>query len=254
MTTQIDVAKSSGAASAEAVAAVARMTTEILPFTVRIASDERQMEKAVMLRQAAYARHLPDFAAQLRKPEAADFDPGSVVLFAESKFDGSVLGTMRIQTNSFGSLGIEESVELPDWLQGASLAEATRLGVSEGHEGRLVKTVLFKAYFLYCQRAKIDWMVITARKPLDRQYEALLFKDVFAPREYIPMHHVGGIPHRVMAFHIATAEMRWTESNHPLYGFMCNVIHPDIDLGQSTLPRIAMPELLYSRNTMNAPL
>ena len=254
MTTYIDVAHRPGTASADAIAAVGRMSTEILTFTVRIASDEQQMERAVMLRQAAYARHVPDFAAQLKKPEAADFDAGSIVLIAESKFDGSVLGTMRIQTNSYGNLGIEESLELPDWLQGASLAEATRLGVSEGREGRLVKTVLFKAYFLYCQRAKVDWMVITARKPLDRQYEALLFKDVFAPREYIPMHHVGGIPHRVMAFHIATAEMRWTDSNHPLYGFMCNVFHPDIDLNQSTLPQITMPELLYSRNTMNAPL
>lgn len=254
MTTHIDVASRTGTAFAAEINTRGQMTKEVLPFTVRIASSESQMERAVTLRQAAYARHVPEFAAQLTKPEAADFDPGSIVLFAESKFDGSVLGTMRIQTNRYGSLGIEESIELPDWLLGASLAEATRLGVSEGREGRLVKTVLFKAYFLYCQCAKIDWMVITARKPLDRQYEALLFKDVLDPGQYIPMHHVGDIPHRVMAFHIATAEMRWIDSNHPLYNFMCNVFHPDIDLNLGTTPQIAVPELLYSRTTMNAPI
>jgi hypothetical protein len=254
MTTSIDVASTIGTVSADTITAGRRMTKEVLPFTVRIASTDRQLERAVRLRQAAYARHVPEFAAQLEKPEAADADPGSIVLFAESKFDGSVLGTMRIQTNRYGNLGIEESIELPDWLHSASLAEATRLGVSEGREGRLVKTVLFKAYFQYCQRAKVDWMVITARKPLDRQYEALMFKDVMGPGEYIPMHHVGGIPHRVMAFHIATAEMRWIASNHPLYNFMCNVFHPDIDLDYGALPQVAVPELLYSRTTMNASL
>lgn len=230
MTTHFDAAIQAGTMSADIVTTDRSMAEEILPFTVRIVRNNKQLERAVTLRQAAYARHVPEFAAQLRAPEPADSDPGSIVLFAESKLDGSILGTMRIQTNRYGSLGIEESIDLPDWLQGATLAEATRLGVAEGREGRLVKTVLFKAYFLYCQHAMIDWMVITARKPLDRQYEALLFKDVFAAGKYIPMHHVGGIPHRVMAFHIPTAEMRWTAAHHPLYDFMCRTWHPDIHI------------------------
>lgn len=257
MTTQFNVASGAGSTSADEFFTSGRMTEEILPFTIRIVHNEKQLERAVTLRQSAYARHVPQFAAHLRKPEAADSDPGSIVLFAESKLDGSVIGTMRIQTNRYSSLGIEESVDLPTWLHGTTLAEATRLGVAEGREGRLVKTVLFKAYFLYCQRAQVDWMVITARRPLDRQYEALLFKDVFAPGEYIPMHHVGGIAHRVMAFHIATAEMRWTAAHHPLYDFMCRTWHPDIllDVGSGVVPEHFVPMgISTSGNTIAVPL
>lgn len=213
----------------------APLTKESLPFTVKIVSDEAGLEKAVHIRHSAYGRHVPAFAEKLKVPEALDFDKGAVVLLAESKLDGSPLGTMRIQTNRYTPLALEQSVELPDWLQGRSLAEATRLGVSEGHQGRLVKTVLFKAYFLYCQQAKIDWMVITARKPLDRQYDALLFRDCFGAGEFIPMSHVGDIPHRVMAFEIATAQRRWSAVSHPLYNFIVKTHHVDIDLGDVEL-------------------
>jgi hypothetical protein len=114
-----------------------------------------------------------------------------------------------------------------------SLAEATRLGVTEAREGRVVKTFLFKAYYLYCVHAEVDWMVITARKPIDRQYDALLFHDVFGKNEYIPMCHVGNIPHRVMSFNVRQAEPNWRAVSHPLYNLVFEVNHPDIDFGQA---------------------
>jgi hypothetical protein len=206
-------------------------TVERLPFTVSIARSDEQLRKAVTMRHSAYARHVPALAEKLKAPEACDHDEGSVVLLAESKLDGSPLGTMRIQTNRYRSLAIEQSVELPSWLQGCSLAEATRLGVTLGRMGRVVKTVLFKAYFLYCQEAEIDWMVIGGRAPLDRQYEALLFRDVFPERGFIPLQHASNIPHRVLAFEVDTAEARWSAANHPLYDFVFRTRHPDLDLG-----------------------
>jgi hypothetical protein len=173
---------------------------------------------------------VPTFAAQLSEPEAGDFADGAVVLLAESKLDGSPLGTMRIQTNRFKPLGLEQSIDLPAWLEDISLAEATRLGIADGHTGRVVKTLLFKAFFQYCQQASVEWMVITARSPLDRQYENLMFDDVYPGRGYIPMKHVGNIPHRVMAFEVGTAEARWAEAKHPLFNFIFRTRHPDIDL------------------------
>lgn len=216
-------------------AGISEMAIERLPFTVKVASNEVQLRKAVNIRHSAYSRHVPEFAQQLKDPELSDFDPGAAVLVAESKLDGSALGTMRIQTNFFAPLKLEESVDLPEWLHGCSLAEATRLGITDGREGRLVKTALFKAYFLFCQVKQIDWMVITARKPLDRQYDALLFKDVFDDKAYVPMRHVGNMPHRVLAFDVATAEARWIAARHPLYRFVFQTNHPDIDLSSATV-------------------
>ncbi len=207
-----------------------RMAEERLPFTVRVVRSEEALHKAVAIRQAAYARHVPEFAAKLSSPEANDHDEGSVVLLAESKLDGSPVGTMRIQTNRFRDLTIAQSVELPAWLENKSMAEATRLGVGLGRTGRVVKTVLFKALYLYCVEQGIEWMVIGARSPLDRQYEALLFQDLF-PGQVIPLRHANNIPHRVLAFDVGTADERWAEANHPLYKFMVQTHHPDLDLG-----------------------
>ncbi len=224
-----------GAFAAEAMKqalAGARMTEERLPFTVRVVRSDDALQKAVVIRQAAYARHLPTFAATLAAPEPNDREQGSVVLLAESRMDGSPVGTMRIQTNRFSDLTVERSVELPGWLQDRSLAEATRLGVALGRSGRVVKTALFKALYFYCLEAGIEWMVIGARSPLDRMYEALLFQDLF-PGQLIPLRHFDNIPHRILAFDVVGARAQWEEASHPLLDFMCYTHHPDIDIRQA---------------------
>ena len=199
-----------------------------LPFTVRVVRHDRQLRKAVAIRQRAYSRHLPALGEVLRAPEPQDRDPGCVVLLAESRLDGEPLGTLRIQTNRHCPLALESSVELPEWLAGASLAEATRLGIAEGRIGRMVKTMLFKAFYQYCVAADIDWMVIGARSPLDRMYQGLLFEDVF-PGSFIPLKHAGDLPHRILAFEMATAEARWRAARHPLLDLFVNTSHPDIE-------------------------
>jgi hypothetical protein len=215
------------------------LATERLPFTIRRVEDEQSLWKAVRVRHAAYARHVPEFARTLALPEAADYDDDTLVLLAESKLDGTPLGSTRIRTNSFRPLGVEESVMLPDWLDGRRLVEATRLGVDEGRVGRLVKMALIKACFMYCQENDIEWSVATARPPVDRHYEQLMFIDVFADQEPIPLRHVGNIPHRVMAFEIATFQQRWADAKHPLLDFFFNTHHPDIDIGRKTATRLA---------------
>ncbi len=206
------------------------LVEERLPFGIRIVRNEEDLDKAVSIRHSAYGRHIPAVAALLEKAETGDSEPGSVVLLAESKLDGSPLGTMRIQTNRYSKLALEQSVELPAWLQGKSQAEATRLGVTNNRMGRLVKTALFKAYYQYCVLEEIDWMVIAARSPLDRQYEALLFQDVYPGNDFTPMRHVGNIPHRVMSLCVELVEPNWGQAKHPLFGFFFHTSHPDIDL------------------------
>ncbi len=203
---------------------------ERLPFTIRRVSTEADMLKAVKVRHAAYARHVPAFAQTLTVPEEADYDSDVVVLLAESKLDGSPLGSTRIQTNLLQPLHLEESVALPLWLQTRRLAEVTRLGVGEGRVGHLVKTALIKACFSYCEENGIEYAVVTGRAPIDRQYEQLLFTDVFANKAFIPLRHVGNLPHRVMAFDIRTGEERWEAAKHPLLGFFRHTRHPDIDI------------------------
>ena len=156
-------------------------------FTVRVVRSDDALRKAVAIRQAAYARHLPTFAATLGAPEPNDRDEDSLVLLAESRLDGSPVGAMRIQTNSFRDLPIAHSVKLPTWLlrekawprrHGSALRQAAPAASSRG--------VLCKAFYLYCLAENIEWMVVAARPPLDRPYEAALFQDVY-PGELIPL-------------------------------------------------------------------
>ena len=106
----------------------------------------------------------------------------------------------------------------------------SRLGVDNGRIGRMVKTALLKAGVMYCQQNGIHWALATGRAPIDRQYEQLTFVDVFPELGFIPLRHVGNIPHRIMAFDISTIEERWTAAQHPLLNFFCHTHHPDIDV------------------------
>lgn len=211
-----------------------QVVEELLPFTVRLVGDEAGLQKAVALRYSAYARHLPEFAETLKNAEPADREEGVVILLAESKVDGAALGTMRIHINATKPLPLESSVELPDWMRGEKLAEATRLAVTRDRAGQMVKTVLFKAYFQYCQLQGIDWLVITGRAPIDRQYDRLMFADVFPNLGYIPLKHVGNQPHRIMYFHVGTAQQLWSIAKHSLFNFIFATNHSDINLSTTS--------------------
>jgi hypothetical protein len=236
-----------------APAAATPLNEELLPFTVKVVSSQAQLAKAVQIRHDAYARHLPEFAETLLKPEAADFEKGVVVLVAESKEDGSPVGTIRIQTNAYKPLTLEQSIALPDWLKVLPMAEATRLGVTNEKGGRLVTTALFKAYYMYCKQIGIEWMVIAGRSPIDRQYQRMLFDDVFPGRGFIPLAHASNLPHRVMSSCVKTAEERWTAVGHPLFDFAFRTHHPDIMLETPRRP-LSVPSLVPSLPSMGATL
>jgi hypothetical protein len=209
-----------------------RIPVERLPFTVRVVRGEKALYKAVAIRQAAYARHVPAFAEKLKTPEPNDYDQGSMILLAESKMDGSPVGTIRVQSNRYRALGVEQSVELPARLRHTSMVEATRLAIAEGRVGRVTKVVLIKALYLYCLKANIDWVIAGARPPLDRQYDAFLMDDLYHGK-LIPLRHSGNIPHRILALDVPGARARWEEAGHPLFDFMCHTHHPDIDLSNA---------------------
>ncbi|GAB7533913.1 hypothetical protein BGC_01180 [Burkholderia sp. 3C] len=165
----------------------------------------------------------------MRQSEPDDYGPNSFTLLAESKSDHSPLGTMRIQTNHAAPLRIAQSVRLPEWISGR-MANANRLAVVAGDRGKTVKMGLFKAFYLLCLQEGIEWMVVAARRPLDRQYAALRFRDVFGQNEFIPLAHAMNIPHRIMAFDVGGADQEWREHSHPLREFMMLMDHPDINL------------------------
>jgi len=218
-------------------AAVTR--TEILPFTVQIAT-ESQMDGVFALRANAYGKYLPELGAKLRQAEAADSQTGCEVLVATSKIDGSVLGTMRTHANMAAPLPLQYSLELPPPYAGQRMVESTRLCVKGDPASSLVRTALFKAFHSYCIAQGVDWMLATGRRPVDRLYDGLLFNDVGAAGMFYPMTFTGGVPHRVMALAPSQVQTRWTAASHPLTEFFFERHHPDIDLSAAR-PLAALP-------------
>ena len=204
-------------------------SSERLPFHVKIANAEELMA-AVRLRAAAYGRHLPALAAKLLQPEAADFEPGNEVFVAVSKLDGSMLGTIRTHSNLFKPLPLEASLELPAHFRGLRLIEATRLSVLGSLQASLVRNALFKVFFQYCLSQKVDWMLAAGRRPVDRLYDAMLWRDVDGIGTLYPMAHAAGVPHRVMCMAPTEAEATWRAADHPLFRFAFQTVHPDLIL------------------------
>lgn len=223
-----------------------RVGTERLAFEVRPVQTQDDLFKAVVIRHEAYSRHLPELGRRLTAPEPADTEPGHTVLLAENRLDRTPLATVRLQVNESGPLALEHSIELPGWLQGRRLAEATRLALADTVRGRFVTQVMFKAFFQFCLERDVEWMVVCARPPLDRIYLSLLFEDVVPGGVFVPLRHSANIPHRALAFNVATAEARWRTAGHPMYAFMGLTLHPDIRVG---IPGpSAVPNTAYYRD------
>lgn len=230
------------------------MPEELLPFTVKLVRNDNDLRKAVQIRHSAYARHMPEVAEKLKAPEAADMEKGAAILLAESKLDGTPLGTARIQTNQYKPLALEQSIELPDWLKGHTLAHVSRLGIDRGGIGRLVKLMLFKGLFNYWEQNDIEWAIVAARTPLDRMYLQLLFQDVFPGQGFTPLPHMNNIPHRVMAFEVGTARARWAKANHPMQNFLVFTRHPDLDLSSGKQDHFLTAPSAIERASINLPV
>ena len=204
-----------------------------LPFTVKLVRTNQQLTQAVHIRSEAYTRHLPSFGHFLKEPEKLDRSGDAIVLLAEGKADHAPLGTMRVQTNFENPLTLETSIELPDRFRNRAAAGVSRLAVKAGPRGRLVKLALFKALHRYCLAKQVEWILIGARPPLDETYSELGFTDVFEDAKPRPLASAAMQPHRIMCFEVFTAERRWHEISHPLYLFMGQRYHPDIEIFSS---------------------
>lgn len=219
----------------------ARLNGGSLPFTVRIVRNEEQLNKAVYIRSEAYGRHWPNLMANLQKPETQDRDPNSLIILAESKADGGALGTMRIDTNLTSPLQLEYDIQLPPEISSSPIAYVTRMGVKQGRLGSLVKLSLFKSLHRYCLAKQLGWILAGVRPPNDRDYVRLGFHDLIEEAKLVPITSSGGVPVRLMAFEVRTAERNWHTAGNPLYEFMFKAYHPDIEIFSSVNGMWAQP-------------
>lgn len=221
------------------------MTTTTLGFTLRIARTADDVQEACAVRSRAYGHHLPEMGARFAQPDALDHADGTAILLCRDKRTGEGIGTARIQLSSGGPLTLEQSLILPNWIAGKPRAEITRLAVLAGADP-LAKLCLMKASYLYSIANQLRWLVIGARnEALIRNYRRLGFRDLLDPEDRVPLAHAGNLPHSILAFDVVAAERTWQAAKHPLYAFMVDTHHPDLQLFAPSpqLAQLARPAL-----------
>lgn len=200
-----------------------------LPFKVKLVCDELQLLRVQALRQMAYGRHLPDQAEAFGCADVLDRAPGTAIFYAEDKATGSLVGSVRIQSNRHAPLQIEGSIELPPEQQGRLLAEITRLCVMPGYEHK-VRLALLKAVHLYCIAMQIGGVVAGSRRSLLRTYLCLGFTDLYGDERLCPLKHAGGLPHRVLLRETLQADAQVRHQRPQDHDFVFREFHPDIEV------------------------
>lgn len=220
---------------------VAPDETARLPFRVRLARDDSDLQRIVDLRVTTYGRHIPSMADSVAQPEPDDRRPETLLLMAESLSSGQLLGAARLIHNGVQPLKLEQTFAVPGLFQNRFVAEAGRLTVLGAPESRMATLSLVKAMYEICFHAGIELAAITARRPMDRVYLAMRFDDVLCGRK-IPYAPVGHLPHGLYTMPIHEADTRWREAVCPLYPFMARTLHPDIDVDYGVVrARFARP-------------
>ncbi|WP_334120179.1 N-acyl amino acid synthase FeeM domain-containing protein [Limnobacter sp.] len=203
-------------------------TSQLLPFWIAQAKSDHELELAAKARQIAYGRHLPEFGERLATPDDDDRHPDSAVLLAFSKLDGSCIGTVRIQIAGQQSIRLEESFALPDALHTGRIAEISRLAIPPRSNGLALRLMLIKAAYWYSRANEVDRCFLCVRHPVDRQYRRFDLHDVLPAKEFVPMQHIGMIPHRIFWFDVFNIEQRWLLSANPLHSVYFANSHPDL--------------------------
>lgn len=217
-----------------------------LPFRITIARTQDQLDKAVALRATTFGRKSLELATVLGKPDEFDYADGTVVLIAECKATGDCLGTMRIASNLVETLSQERHPNFPADLSGRRIARAERLGVRPGKNATLAKLTLFKALHRYCLAVQIDWIIVLATPPRDRDYRLLGFSKIMADSVFESRLNPG-MYQSVLALNAHAAERQFHSVGHHLYSFMIGTWHPDIEIfssvqSQWSRPRVRSPE------------
>jgi N-acyl amino acid synthase FeeM len=202
-------------------------TSEKLPFVVRMVETPQDLRKAVEIRSSAFARHIPSFGEALRDPEADDHRRDVLLLIAERKTDRKVIGSMRMQPNTYRPLRVEGEATLPSTYRGRRLIEFMRLGVENGNAGRMVMAALAKAGYELCHATRFDFILAAGRRSTAEIYRSMRFDDVFEG-ETVELSYAQNMQHSIFALPIFEADRRWRTARHALYGFMARTEHPDI--------------------------
>ena len=142
---------------------------ELLTFIVRPANSDEDIAALCDLRAAAYARHdyLPGVADRLLEIDETDLR--STLLVAESKADGAIVGTIRVNSSLRGTTPIPPQMPNVEF-EGDSFTYVDRFAAQQGPLADIVALALIKAQWFCAYHEGVDWILAAALPALARRY------------------------------------------------------------------------------------
>ena len=194
-------------------------------FTVRKAKNQEDFKRVFDVRWEAYKRF---FNRKDDLIDLKDFGPNATLLLVEDKKNNAV-GTIRILDQRHGRIELDHFIEVNSLIarNERPVAEATRLSIPKHPNSEVIRFLLYKAFFLYCQHNRINTMLISVRRIASRNYRLFYFKNL-GPSGIYNHPLMGGLEYHTYKCNISESCKFLKIINFPLYHFFCMKDHPNI--------------------------
>ena len=206
---------------------------ELFPFTVRVARNRAQLQRVAALKSSAYGRHKliiknsNSFIAELSAPDTY------LTFVAEDKATGAPVGSVRVQNKAMHPYLFLKELKVPFHLSRVQSVCVSRLCVIRGPIGSLARNALCKAVYLYAVSMQCRYKFAFVDEARRRLYSTMGFVPVFKDDPELCLPSNDNIPFKLQVFDVASAESAWKGMGHPLYNFVLNTFHPDIEIFSS---------------------
>lgn len=208
---------------------------EELPFTVRIAQNESDRERAAALRAQAYGRHGYAPGTTEHVGHVDDADRRALLLLAQDKCSGNALGTLRVSSSLRGTTPIPD--EMPRGASiGATFTYLDRFAVASDAHTDIVMLALVKAQWFIAYHEGVQWILAAALPPLARRYRRLGMAALVeneGGQFRIPA--LSSAPYEAVGGRLPDMPARVIRTTPAVVPFFVNKEHPDIAVGRPAL-------------------
>ncbi len=195
-------------------------------ISIRIAKTEDDLEKIFKVRETGNRRYA------LHKGQLSDeYDYASnATLFLAEDDKKNPVGTMRILDRRYGQIELDKFIKITSLLtdQDKECVEVSRLWVPKHLKSKLIKFLLWKTAFRYCQINQLITILISIRPSSARFYQRLFFFEPTGPGGIFKNPLLENLEYHIYKSDLSRTMELLKTTKHPLYDFFCIEKHPDL--------------------------
>ena len=196
-------------------------------FYIRKAKTQKDFKIVFDIRWRAYQKF---FNKTDELIESNDFQTNATLLIVEDDKSKPV-GSMRILDRRHGKTELDRFVDVKSLIPRSELpcAEGSRLAIPNNPDSKVIRFLLYKAFYLYCKKNRIDTMLISVRRITASNYRCFYFKHV-GPAGIFNHPHMRNLEYHTYKCNISETSKFLKIMNEPLYQFFSAKEHLNINI------------------------